>query len=703
MARRRSNSRQSAAVATRPQSSTAVATQEPRRKDLALGGWGVLGVVGPSGEMTHVLFGANPWASVVLTACTGAVTYATWTYSSERSVKMQRHATATAFGAGAWLTAATIAGPLTPVVGGAWLLVGGTTVITWMIKHALRNTGREQPPAGDANESLLAQVGLAGAMVRNAKVEPNKVTVDIEVPRGEMDSSDVVAARPRLASATAAPPNGVRVTPDADDAARASVVIVPVDVLKRPPTYDGPSAPGATMVEPLVTGKYEDNEPQLLYGAADPKAGRVLSHVKISGMTGSGKTIGGRVAFAEIVTRREVVIWMVDTGKRKQSFGCAASAMDWFVTDRAEALELIECLTPVHDARVDYLAERGLDNWVPGCGLSYMVIWFEEAADVLADDEVVAQVANKIRSSGMQLFISTQRFVYDKIPTSLRGALGTSWAFGAESDADARLVLNDDVMEAGARPDLWQNHKPGYNYLTGPGIPVERHTMAARTTDHFNDPAVLSAHCAEYAYLREPLDPISAGATSEAYARRTRHQPVVVQAAPTVTDRVPVDAPAATPVDAGDAPLTTVRTTAVLTADDVAGMTPEDRAKLAAAMPTLETDDPELLEHILANLDADMPPAPDDGVMATVDQVEEMTKAEAEDLVNRALADRYADPSRRRVTTDELVDLGAQTGRGRAWIHGHINELMGKSAIERVGRGVYEVQPKIADLVPVLA
>ncbi|MBQ1165753.1 conjugal transfer protein TraB, partial [Streptomyces sp. A73] len=74
--------------------------------------------------------------------------------------------------------------------------------------------------------------------------------------------------------------------------------------------------------------------------------------------------------------------------------------------------------------------------------------------------------------------------------------------------------------DAGARPEAWENRKPGYNYLVAPGVDEERYAMKARTFDPPTDEEIAQvlAHAP-----RPPADPITAAAAGEAYANRARY------------------------------------------------------------------------------------------------------------------------------------------------------------------------------------
>ncbi|MBQ1164684.1 conjugal transfer protein TraB, partial [Streptomyces sp. A73] len=78
--------------------------------------------------------------------------------------------------------------------------------------------------------------------------------------------------------------------------------------------------------------------------------------------------------------------------------------------------------------------------------------------------------------------------------------------FGVKGSTTADMALPDDVRDAGARPEAWENRKPGYNDLVAPGVDEERYAMKARTFDPPTDEEIAQvlAHAP-----RPPADPIT--------------------------------------------------------------------------------------------------------------------------------------------------------------------------------------------------
>lgn len=686
-------------------------------------------------EANHLVFGASPsygaWSAAGDAVCAIAMTGVTWRYSSKRSPVMRAHSTATAALTGVWITATGIAGVLEPVTAWMWGFAGAALAATWNIKHMLRNTGREAGvDGGAANRSLLASIGHAKALIRKTEVGPNRVAVEIQAAPGQ-EASDLVASRGQMAAALALPGTAVRATVDPGHNGVAHYTFTPVDVLRSSPRFPGPSAPGGTMVDALRMGLYEDGEDLLIYGAADPEAGRNQEHLMEGGMTGSGKGIAGRAMLAEIGTRREVSVFLIDTVKERQTFGCAddGGVLDWFITDKNEAYELIKVLPAIIKARTNYLAGKGLDNWVPGCGLSFLVVWIEEMPSVVRDSKTMVDAAAAARSGGVWFVGSLQRPTFDNMPTSLRNSFGQTLCFGVKDTDEAAIIMPDATLRAGANPAEWQARKPGYCYLVSGGTSEERHVVPARSfgAPFSEDPGALTELLLEHAHLRTPLDPVTAAAAGPAYASRKvnphparwaqsragRRVPAGVPSArrpelaatpaevavsePVYDAVVEVASPAApralpAPAGAGHVQDALPDAWSVLDEDEhddeelLAQLSEEELAELA--LPAFVSEEPDVAAYAMAAADQDLPvPAADFAFGPTPGHT---TKEEAEAFVLDVLR-AMAETGRTRFETKEMVKIAEKTGKSPGWIRTFVSQLEKRDVLKRVATGVYEI------------
>jgi uncharacterized protein DUF87 len=453
------------------------------------GEWaGGLGLFGVS-EACHLWLGhspALPGITPVISLLGAGLSALTWRAGSSRSGITRAHATITTAAATTGLVSTVIAGMPQPMVV-AWVFGGGALCLSWNIRRALRNSGEEE---GGGN--LWEQVKLAKVRATAATTGPNKVTARLQLPAGgETSVEDVQKASDRIGQTFRLHKGAVRVVGDPDDLSQAEMTIVPIDVLRHPTPWPGPSSPGGSMVEGLVVGVYEDGEPQQLFLPADLSADRTIStHIGVQGMTGSGKTRGAKLAWTEILTRRDGNLIVCDPSKGEQSVKFLDGKAHLVIGAKqckTFAKRLLEAITE----RTTQLGRWGYDQWTPEVftqhGMPYLTVWIEEAPKVLQDAQTVTQIAQEARSAGISLILSLQKATYRQMPTDTRSQLGGTWCFGVKELEDAAYLLSEEAIDAGARPDRWKNRRPGCNYLEGIGIDEARAAVPGRTFDATDD------------------------------------------------------------------------------------------------------------------------------------------------------------------------------------------------------------------------
>jgi hypothetical protein len=649
----------------------------------------------PLAVAAHQRFGSTPWASVGMTLADVALAAVTWHYGSKRSMILRVHSTLTTTATTGWLTAAAIAGMGSGVVN-IYLLGGSFLAASWNIKHLTRNFG--QGEGADSDAGLFAKVGLARAKARATKVEANKVTVDLQLPRGELTAGDAMKARENIASALSLPAGGVRVVPNRDHHDRATVTLVPEDMLRNAPVFTEPSAPGGTMVDALVFGKYEDWIDAQIWAAANPKLSRNLAHLLLVGMTGAGKGVVARNLLVEILTRRECSVWAIDVVKRMQTLGCVAEGLDWFATSRAQAEAMIDCLPEVIAARTDYLAKHQKDNWEPGCGLNFLVVWIEEFASVLRNLESFVDTANAARSAGMWIVLSGQRVTHDNLPTSVRNAFGEVICLGVRDAMEASIALGDDLVAAGADPAAWQARQPGYAYVQGPGIALDRGTVPLRSCGEpfITDQDAVAAIVAQYAHVRDPLDPITATAAGRAYVQRGLPDAPAGDAKPARAGKTAAAKSAAADHQKQEE--------SAVDDEEEFEPIPAEVMRHVAAADLPESPEPDV--HAVARaMQGELPPVPvfrfdgadldeDDEDGSDEEAEDPTTKAEAEAKVDEAIRAALAE-GRTTITPADLEK--ALTGvRSRGWVGGYIKVLTTRRVLKRTGLGQYEIREVVA-------
>ncbi|MFI0012969.1 plasmid transfer protein TraB [Streptomyces globisporus] len=460
---------------------------------------GVAGV-GIAGSGAHLMWAESAAAGVGLTLSAVALTGATWWAGRETSAQRRLHSAITVAAGSAWVTGAALAGPLSGILPDTYLMGGAVLALSWNIRMALRTSDGAAPESAD--KGLLAKVGLAKARIGRTEVEPNRVTASLALEGGEQTNDDVARALVRIASALDLPQSAVRYQPSADSARRGELVIVPRDMLSETQEYDGPSLPGGSIADPLVIGQYDDGSPLVVWLPGDPDAGRNANHFLIAGGTGSGKGDAALNLQTEILSRRDVIMWLSDP-KAFQDFRPLLPAYDWAVEGGAGTEAMVEALQHVIPARTGWLGTHSYRQWsvqaaqkqtdpahscrpdrtACGCpGMPYMVAWMEEAANTLRalGDDAFTGIAQEARSAGCSLIVSLQRPSYDQMSTSTRASLPAVIALGCDP-RDEAFSLPESVIDQGAHPGAWGNRKPGYCYVVAGGIDPERYASPGRT------------------------------------------------------------------------------------------------------------------------------------------------------------------------------------------------------------------------------
>ncbi|PIM70484.1 sporulation protein SsgA [Streptomyces sp. JV178] len=496
--------------------------------------WLATAGVGIAGGLGSLQWAQSAAAGVGLTLASVALTGATWWMGKATTQQRRLHSAVTVAAGSAWLTAACLAGPTAGPLGDMYLIGGPVLALSWNVRMILRRN--DEPTGQNTDKGLLEKVGLARAQIGNVKVEPNRVTAPIALEPGEQTNDDVSKALGRLASALDLPTSALRFTPNPDSARRGELVIVPEDMLAEFVEWEGPSNLGGSIAEPLVIGRYDDGTPLLLWLPGDPKAKRNSTHGLIAGQSGSGKGDAALNLQTEILSRRDVLLWLSDP-KMFQDFRPLLPGIDWAAEGGTQTEVMIEAVKAVIPARTRWLGEHGYRQWVPesfetqndpahscradgracGCeGMPFLVVWMEEAANTLRalGDDVFTGIAQEARSAGVSLIVSLQRPSYDQMSTSTRASLPSVVALGCDS-RDEGFSLPEAVIDAGAHPGAWGNRRPGYCYVVSPGIDETRYPSPGRTKAFTHRSVSRMEVLAAWAQRNgATADPITAGAAS---------------------------------------------------------------------------------------------------------------------------------------------------------------------------------------------
>ena len=576
----------------------------------------------------------SPSAFALCAAATAAATAGLAWFAAHllhaRPSSIRTHAVASVLAGGLVVVLGVTMGRQQPAVI-AWV-AGLLVPLTWTMRRIARAM-REVEAGEDGLSGLAERVGLPGARVAG-KIEQKgeRTEATIRVKAGTQTAKDVAGAKERIASALGVPINGVRTTPSPRRADEARISIVPRDLLAKPRPWPGPTAPGASIADaPITLGVYEDGDPLQVWLPGDHELGRPNTHFLIVGMTRTGKSQVGRMLVGDARTRYDVELWGVDTVKGRQTLGPVEHLLDRFATTKPEAKQLNADLRALIRTRTDVLATKGLDQWVRGCGLPYLVVLVEEGADWLADSETFVRIAQQAGSAGICLVVSLQRATYTNLPTDVRSQLGGVLCFGLK-DGDEAYALSEYTLEAGAAPQAWGQSKPGYCYLESPAEPQERWAVPART----------------FIAEREQLEALVPG------GEQPEGREVAV-------------APA--PVDADDEDL-----------DDEADDVDEDEEPYPYEVPP--SPEPDLLADPHQPIPDDDSPVLEFPDPPLPEPVRELSKAEAMARLRAYLA-AMAEAGHDRVTVHQLVDYRQEhLGKSRTWLSRALQELEESGELE---------------------
>ncbi|KOU23938.1 sporulation protein SsgA [Streptomyces sp. WM6372] len=527
--------------------------------------WLCAGGLGLAGALGSVQWEGSAAAGVGLTLASVALTGLTWWAGKATGQQRRLHSAITVAAGSAWLTGACLAGPTAGALPDLYLMGAPALALSWNIRMVLRRNV-DGTTAGGTDKGLLEKVGLARAQIGATSVEPNRVTAKMALEAGEQTNEDVSRVLPRIASALDLPKSAVRYMPDPDSARRGELVIVPEDMLAQVAEWEGPSCLGGSIAEPLVLGRYDDGSPLVLWLPGDPEIKRNATHVLIAGGTGSGKGETALNLMLEILSRRDVLLWVSDP-KMFQDFRPLLPGMDWAAEGGPDTEVMVEAIKAVIPARTRWLGAHGYRQWIPaaalqqtsrdhtcrpdgrpcGCeGMPFLVTWMEEAANTLRlmGDDAFTGISQEARSAGVALIVSLQRPSYDQMSTSTRASLPSVIALGCDP-RDEGFSLPDVVIDAGAHPGAWGNRRPGYCYVVSPGIPEDRYPSPGRTfaIPHTATPTIEAL--ARWAQANGAnADPITGGAARAVAGQNyTGH---------TIPGAAPVLRPAA---DEGDGPV----------------------------------------------------------------------------------------------------------------------------------------------------
>ncbi|WP_331722622.1 hypothetical protein [Streptomyces sp. NBC_00122] len=421
-------------------------------------------------------------------------------------------------------TLGTITGVDTAATAGAWAIGGIGLSLANNLWNSFHKKGSEK--GASKWEKLESEIGLAKHELKEAHSNgKGTVLATIEAKDGAT-AEDLARRIPAMASALKLGKGRITHTVDDDDSSLITMRVQVADLLKEGFPWRGPSAFGASIGDvPIRTGRYEDGEDVLLNITGmlrdpGPLSNGNVEHAIAMGVNGAGKTQGNQLIITECGTRTEVSVIVIDCSKFMQDFGHVRHGIEWPIDKKDAARRFFKLLPNAIEKRTDHLAAKGMSKWEPGCGLNFLVVIGEEAADFAADNEHYQKVLRTARAAGIWILTSIQRATHNNMDTDSRANSPAGLCFGLRDGADAQYCLPDEAIDAGAWPQ-WGNRKPGYHYAAGLGIPEDRWHITARTelASKRDQADAITAGAA----VRTPLDTITAEAFGDLYVNRTTY------------------------------------------------------------------------------------------------------------------------------------------------------------------------------------
>lgn len=652
--------------------------------------WAALPLLWLAGLLAYLAWGdspALPLITPVMAAAFTAVAAVTYSIGRRHSVHGGAHLAATVIGIGVWLVLAITLGPVNGTALSLFVLFGAPMVLLWNVRMAVAKPkrGETEPRSPKAwGKGLLESVGVKGSTITPTEIGQARIAGTLELD-GTHTIDDLQKRTQQLAAALEAPKGGVRISGDPKNAGKAEISVTLRDVLAESTPWPGPSHVGGTPWDDIPMGLYETGK-ELRKVVADKDGAK---QAITQGMNGSGKSSGTKVEFAELMTRRETGIILIDTRKALQTFGGAARGIAKIVTKQALGERVVARLaTHVIPDRSAYLGAKGLPAWQPGCGLTFLRVQVEEAASFMAalgtDDDLIS-VLQTARSTGVQIELSLQRPSHDQIPTSVRSELGQVACYGIQPD-ESVCLLPDEVQSAGADPRRWSNTQPGCCYFAGTGISPQDASVPLRTYEMAD--SVLAAIADRFGAQMDSIDPI----TVTAFGRLWDEMGDPVQMVRDMKAKVLATAGQHPVIES--APTEDIDSTGTTDVDDYDGADDEETVTVTEDDMQISTPDPD--PTVTASIDDDVIEIDGDIQFGTAESVSQVSTDEARARVAARIDDLEASGADV-VRVPDLKDLVTDpTMRSRGWFHKEFKRLVkiGRLSEKGVDIGEFRIIPR---------
>jgi hypothetical protein len=423
------------------------------------------------------------WRSALILGCSVAIVWCTYAVGRARQLPLR---------AASLLMSAAACGGLFVLTFTRWsfdlimtyLLIMFTASIMLAVTKLLHGKGDDSRANlfGDLGERVKELQDI-GKTSQPKQIEGRLVTRAEMVPGADFNSLAKPDVRTGIASALDVPVGGVRMIRDRNTPRTGRIEISPVDMLEHPPAWPGLSAPGGSIAEPLRVAVYQTGAPIPILLPGDSAAGRnAMGMMILLGQPGSGKTELQLYLAAEIRSRYDAEVVYIDGRKGLQLPKEFRDAMHVMITNADDGERYLDGLIPEVAKRAAQIGGHGHEQWTAGCTKcpKYKFVIVDEASKFLESEDTLVELAESVRSVGIGGLLGIQRATGDRMPTSVRTAVGGVICMGVKDVGEGARVLSEETIEAGADPG-WKNRKPGALYAELPGTDPDDWSLPGRT------------------------------------------------------------------------------------------------------------------------------------------------------------------------------------------------------------------------------
>ena len=452
----------------------------------------------------------SAWRAALILACSAAIVWCTWAVGRARQLPLR---------AASMLMSCAACGGLFVFTFTRWsfdsvmtyLLIMFTASIMLAVTKLLHGKGDDARGNlfGDLGERVkeLQDIGKTG---KPKQIEGRIVTHTEMVPGADFNSLARPEVRTGIASALDVPPGGVRMIRNRNTPRIGRIEISPVDMLEHPPDWPGLSAPGGSIGQPIRIAVYQTGATIPIHLPGDSGQGRNAMGVMILlGQPGSGKTELQLYLACEARSRIDAEVVYIDGRKGLQLPKAFRDAMHLMIHDAGDGERYLDGLVPEVARRAAQIGGHGHEQWTAGCAKcpKYLLVIVDEASKFLESEDTLVELAESVRSVGIGMLLGIQRGTGDRMPTSVRTAVGGVICMGVNNIAEGGRVLSEETIEAGADPS-WKNRKPGALYAELPGTDPDDWSLPGRTYKPDRE-AVIAELVAYLASIGEAPAPIA--------------------------------------------------------------------------------------------------------------------------------------------------------------------------------------------------